>query len=632
MSKFNEFDPDKYLAKKQQAFDPDAYLQINKPVAEDDSLLEQSKALGLGVASGASLNLADELYGAAAGSPMGALKSLKGLTGEDVSSDKDVQEYQAKRDEARKVLEEYAKKYPKTTMVGELAGGIGLGAATGVGIPAKVAQLGKIARMKEYAKAAGLAGLLYGPGGSNADLTKGEAGTLAADTAISGGLGAATGGAGSVIGPKAGSALGAGIGYTSGVMSGDPDSSPALRALAGAVIGRGIGASNARELAPEIDALKKQAIEEFGTKAIGPLDEARLTKWAAEEKPILSAEATGKVEEEAVKQKEQFNDTLGNILARLGKDVGDARAATPQKDLSKELSAIKDEISQMSVPNPRTSGQLAAIKEIDSTLASKDSLNAQDLKKLMDRLSELKRNTGTVQLPGIAESRVRQLENQAFSEGALPEAKKQFGEFSSALEGVGFKKDEFKNISSEIVNDIESSLNTGLYSAETRLKVKNLFDQLDKLATTPEEKEAIFNMKKASLAAAGAAGGQQKIVGGGHNLIAHVKTMLGLGGKAGALYGSASRGMQELADKIPYSNQAGEIVNSAVNFADSITNSVAKVRQLSDAEIMNIESTNPKLGQQLRTLKETTDPQKLNALLFAVQQNPDFRKVVSGNK
>lgn len=155
-----------------------------KPLSRDVGALESA---GRGFANAGTFGFADEVAGAAS-APKGALKSLAGVFGKDVSKDPDVQNYQMARDQYRSDDDNaYA-----NNKAAYFAGGA-LPAAAQLLAPAGAAQsIGKAAL------AAGSQGALQGLGGGTdlqgqADLTKGDIGGAAQATGLGAGLGAAVG-------------------------------------------------------------------------------------------------------------------------------------------------------------------------------------------------------------------------------------------------------------------------------------------------------------------------------------------------------------------------------------------------------------------------------------------------------
>lgn len=140
-----------------------------------------------GFANATTGGFADEIQ-AAVKNPKGALKSLGGVLGMDMSDDKDVGAYQRARDDYRAADEESYEQNPWSHRVGNVAGMAGAGFASSV--PQTV---GAAARM------GAAQGAVQGVGGSNADLSKGEVGKTARDAVIGGSIGAGSGALGQYI-------------------------------------------------------------------------------------------------------------------------------------------------------------------------------------------------------------------------------------------------------------------------------------------------------------------------------------------------------------------------------------------------------------------------------------------------
>ena len=150
---------------------------------EDISKLE---SLGRGAAQGASFGFADELTGA--GEAL-ATTAPSGNYLEDLLTN-----YKKARDESRAAYKAAEQANPKSYMAGDIAGGVGTGLLTG-GAGA-VGSIGKVAgkeSLKQLAKLGAKQGAIQGLGLSEADLTEGELGQAAKDTAIGAGVGGVAG-------------------------------------------------------------------------------------------------------------------------------------------------------------------------------------------------------------------------------------------------------------------------------------------------------------------------------------------------------------------------------------------------------------------------------------------------------
>lgn len=146
----------------------------------------QMESLGRGALQGATAGFADE-----ASASLGAAMQ-KATTHEPESYAEVRRRYLESDREANRVAQE---SNPKTYLAGQVGGGVGATALAAPLLPAKAA--GAAAATLKGAAASGAAyGALYGLGESEADLTKGEVGQAAADTAIGGAGGGAFGAAG----------------------------------------------------------------------------------------------------------------------------------------------------------------------------------------------------------------------------------------------------------------------------------------------------------------------------------------------------------------------------------------------------------------------------------------------------
>jgi hypothetical protein len=202
------FDPDKYIAEKTASapsgFDPDRYLSEKSGAAPHvaEPLEEHEKpgifTAGLaGAKQGLTFGFADELGGGEQAALALLARHAPGVAnalGIETRHSEELnpsQIYRAGRDENRAEDKEARDAHGRAYLVGNLVGGA-LAPVPGAGV-AKGASLGT--RVLAGAKSAAIGGGIAGLGNSDADLTKGEFGKAALDTAIGAGLGGLIGGA-----------------------------------------------------------------------------------------------------------------------------------------------------------------------------------------------------------------------------------------------------------------------------------------------------------------------------------------------------------------------------------------------------------------------------------------------------
>lgn len=213
------FNPDKYIQSKasgSKGFDPDAYLSNSSN--KDDSGPSETESGLRGMASGATGGFDDEIIGAIGGA--GRLAGIKNLgswkpldknshlekTSAPLTKEEILSAYRDNRDAARDEQRLDMETNPVSTVTGNIAGAIVSPLSK---IKAKQV-MGPLTKGQTFAnglKTAALQGGVYGAGGSDSDLTKGEIGRAATDTAVGAFTGAmvptVVAGAG-----KAGSAVG----------------------------------------------------------------------------------------------------------------------------------------------------------------------------------------------------------------------------------------------------------------------------------------------------------------------------------------------------------------------------------------------------------------------------------------
>ena len=186
------FNPDEYLQKKSEVkkggFDPDSYLAAKNAPSEAGSGIR-------GAISGITAGFDDEITGGlgAVGRVFGVknLGSAKPfdpnshyeMASEPLSFDEIVKAYRENRDAQRNDQKLDMETNPKATIAGNVVGSI----ASPVN---KIIPGAGVSKLANAIKTSATQGAIYGAGASDSDLTKGEVGKFATDTALGAGIGA----------------------------------------------------------------------------------------------------------------------------------------------------------------------------------------------------------------------------------------------------------------------------------------------------------------------------------------------------------------------------------------------------------------------------------------------------------
>lgn len=186
------FNPDEYLQKKSEVkkggFDPDSYLAAKNAPSEAGSGIR-------GAISGITAGFDDEITGGlgAIGRVFGVknLGSAKPfdpnshyeMASEPLSFDEIVKAYRENRDAQRNDQKLDMETNPKATIAGNVVGSI----ASPVN---KIIPGAGVSKLANAIKTSATQGAIYGAGASGSDLTKGEVGKFATDTALGAGIGA----------------------------------------------------------------------------------------------------------------------------------------------------------------------------------------------------------------------------------------------------------------------------------------------------------------------------------------------------------------------------------------------------------------------------------------------------------
>ena len=204
------WDDEKKAPEKEIQWDDEKSLAAQQ--IENAPVLGKIASALAGVESGLSLGLSPAIHGAGdvwerlKGSPnepdrrkgLGVGEQLS-LYASDVKPSNLLETYRKSRDERQKLLDAAKEANPKTFFGGEVGSSLAL--------PLPGATGGKLAsRLGKYALTGGVVGGASGFGHSKGDLTKGEVGQVAKDTAIGTGLGVGLGVAGGAVGEVASNA------------------------------------------------------------------------------------------------------------------------------------------------------------------------------------------------------------------------------------------------------------------------------------------------------------------------------------------------------------------------------------------------------------------------------------------
>lgn len=125
------FNPNTYISQPSKGFDPDSYAGNTRLPASEEEISAPHAAL-LGALQGGSFGFADEAEGALH-SPLGALKGALGHFGVNYTptNDEDVKAYAEARDVARKQYESAEAQHPNAYLAGNVGGGVLPAVATG---------------------------------------------------------------------------------------------------------------------------------------------------------------------------------------------------------------------------------------------------------------------------------------------------------------------------------------------------------------------------------------------------------------------------------------------------------------------------------------------------------------------
>jgi hypothetical protein len=539
--------------------------QANVPKFEDtkelpasDSKYSELESAGRGAMQGASLGFADEATGAVKagiGALQGEKPSLKEL-------------YQQYRDIERKKNEDAQAQNPKSYMAGNIGGGVATTLIPGLNIA-------KGATLANAAIKAGAIGAATGLGSSDADLTKGDVGGAAIDTAVGGALGAGAG----AIGQKIGQAL-------------TPEATQARASM--------------------------QAIKALGGKAIpdnAPIGQAVLNQGAL---PFMSGAAgTEKAITGGINDIEQ--NSVQPLLKSVSENSGLSKAVGGRKPIEDIVSSVADE-AKASIPK-------SSVKESLSN----------SIDKLSDYwTNELKQAKGD---PSKLNELRKLIDKEARAAGAFTENPilKPKADFLNNLRDA--VNDELRGISSDVSSGAGADLASNMQQQSNLIKAQGMAGKLvDKDALNPPGDIGAMIKSPVSIGKAAITGaGVLNPVGTAGVLAGKIGLEKATGNPVGRLANIASaRGQNYLANTAMGQGilNTGQGITSATAKAlptsgvqtgiQSIyTTSHPQLKQIADKFIQD-----PKtqvLGKSLGDAIDNKDEDAKNKIIFALEQRPDTR-------
>lgn len=447
----------------------------------DDSLFEDvpseiSKTeSGLrGAAQGLSFSLADEIAGAAeaAGSATMGSDKLADL----------MENYRKYRDESRGNFKAAEEANPATYMTGEIGAGIGAGLLTGgAGAVANLGKVGLQQGVKELAKVGLKQGAANAFGASEGDLTQGEVGQVAKDTAIGAGVGAAAG----AILPSAVKGAGKVAGSVSEFISDKAPEFIKKGATSFNLAKKGIDVvgTKAQETLDTqastaandiIGAFKKQY--EQGSKAVGSaLKSAPKTDFSAQMTKI----------EDTLKNSKMLPDDLAKIQSELDMYKQISTTETIEPGLDKALKSMQDLIEKKSA-EAKMLGQQVSFPSSNKT----DNF----INTLQKSINEAGEEQASVLQVGIPEDKIITNSVESFRNMDLQElnnVKKELASFVSGNKNINSQsKSILNNIKKELDAAIEGSMNpqsANLYKTGNE-QMSNVYNAGDLLGVLSPEK------------------------------------------------------------------------------------------------------------------------------------------------
>lgn len=395
-----------------------------------------------GVGQGLTAGFGDELYGALH-NPVGAAQAAANLVGAGVKS-KDIEEYQAQRDQARKFMEAAEAAHPYTTTGGKIIGSLIPAGAIAKGV-------GALGMIPELAEGAGLGAKMLAGG---------------AEGALGGaGYGAVQGAGESSSNDNIGHDIGQGLmlgGATGGVLG------AALPAAGEALSGthnflkENIGAYNDIS-----DILAKEA---GGTKILGDKAQtANYNKLVSEGEPIVQE--------------------LQGLGGKFGAKQAEAAKSLPELNLAPEAAEMEQGLKSKfgitkNIPAEDNTPEIAnKLNEINSKI---NDVNETISPRLSEKTAQLQAKKNQLDM-------LRQAKNDAMAKAMLSEDEASLSHFTSVAKNANQVAKDVQAAEQEVakIQEIHSNKMSSLLDKKSELESQ--LQEAQKVASQPPTQETIYN-------------------------------------------------------------------------------------------------------------------------------------------
>lgn len=520
----------------------------------------------LGALQGGSFGFADEAE-AALNNPLGALKTAAGHLGANYSpTDQDVQSYTKSRDAIRKEYETAEAQHPTAYLAGNVGGGIIPALATGgLGLAGEGA-LGA-------AKVGALAGGLGGLGSSKATTLGGDVSDI-----------------------KSGAEGGA---------------------ITGGVIGAGLGVAKAG--AGAVGGLLNDIIESQPAQTFG-----KAFKQGAKGVKVVGNQAKESIEKNAIDVAKRLGLVAEDVRSGAGEELGGVKSTLGESEKTTDISDVLDNITQKAqdlqksnLPEAQRDSQ--KLLSIVNKFKDDPELNFEDLQQLKEDFGALSQKGDssllqTQQGTNVATQGATGLRNaieSGFPEMSSPNAK--YSMAKQALDILGLDNSSF------IKDPITGQMT--LHPQETS-KLVNLVRQAGTdtstgMTSSNKLTQALDALNQANPEAASAI--RQAVVDAGENLdLAHKANKVGLFNKLGTFQGNL----------VQAGNRLGLVANKAPEVAAKIVGATPEQITQMAQYVAGLGKNASGAASKVASMA-TKDSVGRNAVLFSLQQDPNYRKILN---
>lgn len=593
------------------------------------------QALLAGLTQGATLGLSDEGAGAISELPESALGAAKAasslVTGNDVSQDPDVQKYTLGRDQSRQEFDAIKQDNPGTVLAGEALGGLATPAGT---FKRGAGALSSLIKMLGVGTTAGV-------GISEGDLAKGENDVVLEDAAIGGGIASAL--------PVAGMAGKATLGAVKKAGDVTMDGGKFLfdklvkgSSMGDEIEGAVIAADRGLTLTgKDADTISQSVLD--NAKNIDKFITEKVTGLRKQRDELLKSKSDVKIKD------------LGKSILAAEKEVDDlVKAGAIDKNASESIKAGIREQAYLELPSTVKDAVKKTTTTVTKQVPDEGSVRSQIIKEKSKNIEGMPGELQPEQVKATSLEEIRPMTDMGIGEPTISKAGEtvsrdlvspgQLLEEGSPQQVKGIidyfdnlyskAKPEVRQIYSKLRKQLSGNLEETIPEVKSfnqpmsaGLEAREVLGSVDRslnapALSTPSSQAVDFVQRAGSSTKTPQQLGEEKLV---TNLLGQLdqqgsKKLLSEASDVSKMHQATKQ-----AQKRGIETQS-QIVGSARAITVRAANLARRGNNYLSQKSLKVAPTNPGLSKALAQVASTEDQVKRNALLFAIMQNPNYRK------